>query len=167
MIAGFTTVTGPGWGVMVPQPFSELEAKANSIRLFTLAVILGGFLIALAVAWFVTGYLAGPISAMADAARRLGDGNISARAELGTKLAPFELRNLLSRFNAMADTIQRNQGELENRVAERTRELHQSEQELKNTHKELERRIEERTQDLRASEQRFKDYADATADWFW
>ncbi|NNE84121.1 MAG: PAS domain S-box protein [Alphaproteobacteria bacterium] len=128
---------------------------------------MGGFLVALAVAWFVTGYLVGPIAAMADAARRLGDGNISARAELGAKLAPFELRNLLGRFNAMANTIQQNHIELEDRVTERTRELRMREQELRNTHKELEQRIAERTQDLRESEQRFKNYADATADWFW
>lgn len=167
MIAGFTTVVGPGWGVMIPQPFSELEAKAHSVRLFTLAVIMGGFLAALAVAWFVTGYLVGPIAAMADAARRLGDGNISARAELGAKLAPFELRNLLGRFNSMANTIQQNHIELEDRVAERTRELRLREQELENTHKELEQRIAEGTEDLRQSERRFKDYADSAADWFW
>ena len=167
MIAGFTTVAGPGWGVMIPQPFSELEAKANSVRLFALAVIMSGFLVSVAVAWFVTGYLIGPIAAMAHAAGRLADGNVSARAQFGTRPAPFELRNLLTQFNSMADTIQRNQVELENRVEERTRELQQREQELRNTHEELERRIDERTQDLRASEKRFKDYADATADWFW
>ena len=167
MIAGFTTVAGPGWGVMIPQPFSELVAKANSVRLFALAVIMFGFLVSVAVAWFVTGYLIGPIAAMAHAAGRLADGNVSARAQFGTRPAPFELRNLLSQFNSMADTIQQNQVELENRVEERTRELQQREQELRINHQELERRIDERTQDLRASEKRFKDYADATADWFW
>ena len=167
MIAGFTTVAGPGWGVMIPQPFAELEAKADSVQLFALAVIMGGFLVALAVAWFFTGYLIGPIAAMALAARRLGDGDTSARAEFGAKRAPFELRNLLGRFNVMAETIQRNHDELEDRVAERTRELRQREQELKNIHEELEKGIEERTRDLQLSERRFKDYADATADWFW
>ena len=130
MIAGFTTVAGPGWGVMIPQPFAELEAKADSIQLFALAVIMGGFLVALAVAWFFTGYLIGPITAMGHAARRLSDGDTSARAEFGGKRAPFELRNLLSRFNVMADTIQRNHVELEDRVEARTRELQQREQEL-------------------------------------
>lgn len=167
MIAGFTTVAGPGWGVMIPQPFSELEAKANSVRLFALAVIMIGFLVAVGVAWFVTGYLVGPIAAMAQAAGRLAEGNVSARAQFAAGPAPFELRNLLNQFNSMADTIQQNQIEMEDRVEERTRELRQREQELRNTHEELEKRIDERTQDLRASEKRFKDYADATADWFW
>ena len=131
MIAGFTTVAGPGWGVMIPQPFSELVAKANSIRLFALAVIMVGFLVALAVAWFFTGYLVSPVTAMATAAGRLRDGDITARAQTDTKLAPFELRNLLGQFNSMADTIQQNQIGLEDRVDERTRELRQREQELR------------------------------------
>lgn len=139
MIAGFTTVAVPGWGVMIPQPFSELEAKANSIQLFTLAVIMGGFLVALAVAWFCTGYLIGPVAAMSLAARRLGEGDTSARAEFGTKPAPFELRNLLNRFNSMADTIQRNHVELEDRVEERTRELRQREEELEKAKEEAEK----------------------------
>ncbi|MCZ6510585.1 MAG: sensor histidine kinase [Alphaproteobacteria bacterium] len=130
MIAGFTTVAGPGWGVMIPQPFAELEAKADSVRLFALAVITGGFLVAVAVAWFFTGYLIGPIAAMTHAARRLGDGDTSARAEFGAKMAPFELRNLLSRFNLMANTIEQNQIELEDRVEKRTSELRKREHEL-------------------------------------
>ena len=138
MIAGFTTVAGPGWGVMIPQPFAELVAKANSIQLFTLAVIMGGFLVAITVAWFFTGYLIGPITAMGQAARRLGDGDTSARAEITAKRAPFELRNLLNRFNIMADTIQRNHLELEDRVEERTRELQQRERDLERAKEEAE-----------------------------
>ena len=167
MIAGFTSVAGPGWGIMIPQPFSELEAKADSVRLFALTVITAGFLVALVVAWVFTGYLTRPIAAMGDAARRLAEGESDARAEIGGGSAPLELRSLLERFNAMADTIQRSQEALEERVQERTRELRQSEQELRQAQEQLELGIEERTRDLRESEARFRDFAEAAADWFW
>ena len=149
MIAGFTTVEGPGWGVMIPQPFAELEAKADSIQLFGLTVILGGFLVALGVAWFFTDYLIRPLAAMSIAARRFGEGDTSARAELRSKHAPFELRNLLNNFNEMADIIQQNYDELEERVLDRTNEL------------------ASREAALSRSEQRFRGFAQATSDWYW
>jgi signal transduction histidine kinase len=138
MIAGFTTVEGPGWGVMIPQPFAELKEKAASVRTYALLVIMGGFLGALAVAWLFTEYLIRPIAAMAQAARRLGDGNTSARAELGARLVPFELRMLLDQFNVMADTIQQNHIELEDRVEERTKALSKRERELSQAKEEAE-----------------------------
>ena len=167
MIAGFTAVEGPGWGVMIPQPFSELEAKADSVQFFALAVIMGGFLVALGVAWVFSGYLTRPIAAMGDAAQRLAAGETGARAELGDSWAPLELRSLSQSFNVMAGTLQRNQEELEGRVRERTEDLQRRERELRQAYDELERRIEERTRDLRLSESRFRDYAEAAADWFW
>ena len=42
MIAGFTTVPGAGWGIMVPQPISELHAKAYDGQLSTLTVLAAG-----------------------------------------------------------------------------------------------------------------------------
>ena len=32
MVAGFATVAGPGWGVMVPEPMSELMGRAGVAR---------------------------------------------------------------------------------------------------------------------------------------
>ena len=53
--------------------------------------------------------------------------------------------------------------ELQSEIAERR----QAEEALKQARNELERRVEERTRDLHASERRFRDFAEASADWFW
>ena len=45
MIAGFTAVPRTGWGVMIPQPFSELEDAANAVRNSALGVVAIGALV--------------------------------------------------------------------------------------------------------------------------
>ena len=57
MIAGFTTVPETGWGVMIPQPFAELQNKAAAVRNHALGVILLGLLVAAVVSWFVAGLI--------------------------------------------------------------------------------------------------------------
>ncbi|HSG94643.1 MAG TPA: sensor domain-containing phosphodiesterase, partial [Afifellaceae bacterium] len=42
MVAGFTTVSGPGWGVMIPQPVEELIAKAERIKYSVVIVFAAG-----------------------------------------------------------------------------------------------------------------------------
>ena len=38
MVAGFSSVLGPGWGAMVPQPLTELEASARRLARVTLVM---------------------------------------------------------------------------------------------------------------------------------
>ena len=40
MIAGFASVAGPKWGVKVPQPLSELEARASEVSRHAIGVII-------------------------------------------------------------------------------------------------------------------------------
>ena len=46
MIAGYTTVKGSGWGVMVPQPLAELRGRADEVRHHALGVIVAGVIAA-------------------------------------------------------------------------------------------------------------------------
>jgi len=48
MISGYATVPGVGWGVMVPQPLTELRDKAAAARGVEIGIIIGGILIFLA-----------------------------------------------------------------------------------------------------------------------
>jgi len=57
MIAGFASVAGPKWGVKVPQPLSELEARASEVSCHALGVIIAGFLAAAIISWMVSGYM--------------------------------------------------------------------------------------------------------------
>ncbi len=109
MISGFTTVAGPGWGVMVPQPFAELEARANAVALIALVIAAAGVLVAAVLGWAIAGRIAQPLQAVAATARQIRSGNLDARVVVGDRAATSEVRDLADCFNKLADHIQTNQ----------------------------------------------------------
>ena len=80
VVAGFTTVPGPGWGVMIPQPISELRERADAEWYYALVVIIFGVLVAAIISWIISSYyITGPVIAVAEAARRMAAGDSDAR----------------------------------------------------------------------------------------
>jgi len=45
MIAGFTWVPGANWGVMIPQPLSELRDRADAVQRYAMNVIIAGVIV--------------------------------------------------------------------------------------------------------------------------
>ncbi len=109
MITGFTTTPGPGWGVMVPQPMSELEERANDVRLAVFVLALIGIATAAAISWFLAGRLTQPVHAVIDAARGISGGRLHARVALQSPFLPEELHQLSHGFNGMAERIEKDQ----------------------------------------------------------
>jgi len=105
MIAGYSTVPKVGWGVMVPQPVTELESKARDVE--GAAVIFGALaLLATGLAsWLLASYFDRAIRPVVEAARRNAAGSIGAEAIGLPRLAPLELRELAEAFNVMARGI--------------------------------------------------------------
>lgn len=105
MIAGFTTVPSTGWGVMIPQPLEELEARAEEVRQFSyLVVALGGFVAAVS-GWIIGGFVARPIQAVSDAADVVASGRADVSVSRPRGIAPAELDVLAQRFNDMTDAL--------------------------------------------------------------
>ena len=104
MVAGYTTVPHAGWGVMVPQPFEELEERASDVQIIALTITLVGIGIAGMISWFVACALSGPILSVVNATEMDSD---STKSPLGTevmisrKFIPHELQVLLSSFTLM------------------------------------------------------------------
>lgn len=105
MIAGYTTVPEVGWGVMIPQPFEELQERAKDVRYVALAIALLGIAIAGFISWYLAGILARPIQAVVDAARGVPQGNSISHASTSQRFVPPELRELMGSFNQMVDEI--------------------------------------------------------------
>lgn len=62
MVAGFSTVEKTGWGVMVPQPLREVQAAAQQITYWVLAVTGGATVVAIVLGWLLASWLSQPLS---------------------------------------------------------------------------------------------------------
>jgi len=118
-----------GWIVFVEQPTAEALAPVYAALYQTLALLALGVVLALLAGVVLARRLTGPIRALQAGAERLGQGDLAQRIEVS---AGDEIGTLALRFNEMAGRIQDAQETLEAKVADRTRELAQSLEELRN-----------------------------------
>jgi two-component system, NtrC family, sensor kinase len=130
VLSAHATLPPLGWLVFVELPRTEaLEPLLESI-MRTAAVLLAGLVLAALVAWFMVRRMVGPIRLLQAGAARIGAGDLDSRINVRTG---DELESLADQFNTMAGQLQQSYAGLERKVAERTKELHQSLQELKAT----------------------------------
>ncbi|MEP4377403.1 MAG: sensor histidine kinase [Alphaproteobacteria bacterium] len=112
MIAGHTAVSNVGWGVMVPQPFSELEDAASGVRNVAVALTLIGILAAAVIGWLLSKFLAAPIVAVSKAASEVAAGGLHTRVGELPAHAPRELRVLSKSFNRMVNQLEQRESGL-------------------------------------------------------
>jgi diguanylate cyclase (GGDEF)-like protein len=108
MVAGYTVVPQTGWGVMVPQPFEELEERANDVRFIALTIALIGIAISGLISWYIASILCNPIQSVVDATEFASDGSQSplvSSVSITQRFIPHELRILLNSFNFMRTNI--------------------------------------------------------------
>ncbi len=111
MITGYSTVPGTGWGVMVPQPMAELEARADQVRQMAIGIIIVGLVAAALISWALAGLLVRPVEAAARAAKEIAAGHLEARVPAYSGGAPAEYRELGTAFNDMAQGVATAQAE--------------------------------------------------------
>ena len=138
MIAGHTSVPGVDWGVMVPQPYSELLERAEEVQWAALLITILGLTVAAFLGWIAARVLANPIEAVSKTAIAIASGDESARVTNVTRNTAREVRELTTSFNQMVDRlsnsradIQRHRDNLERLVSERTEALEHEMQERK------------------------------------
>jgi signal transduction histidine kinase len=86
----------------------DVQRVTDSVRTITIGVVvigLAGLAAGMLVAFVLAGSLARPLTRLADAARRLGRGDLSTRA--GQVRGPDEVRDLATSFDDMADRVER------------------------------------------------------------
>lgn len=105
MIAGFTTVPATGWGVMIPQPLRELQARADEVRNSALGIVALGAGVAGVVGWLIGGLIARPMRAVAAAADRMAEGRSDVSVPMPSGMAISELEVLALRFNEMTAAL--------------------------------------------------------------
>ena len=102
LIVSYTSLPDTGWGVMVPQPMSELMNMAKSVQQSTMYVLLIGVAGALVLAVFLSKLLARPLEEVTRTAARVSAGDL-AEPDMPdfARFLPNEIGDLLAGFRDM------------------------------------------------------------------
>lgn len=129
MIAGFNVIDQTGWGVMVPQPISELDIGIDKVTQSTLIISLISFFTAALLSWWIAGIITHPIKNLARRTNRIAGSYDSKSSNKTSKIPPTkEFSALMLSFNHMAKQIEKDKLDLSQKVNERTLELKASEE---------------------------------------
>ncbi|HAM70248.1 MAG TPA: hypothetical protein DCM86_01215 [Verrucomicrobiales bacterium] len=141
----------PDLRVAVGIPSSIALAASQHVLAINLSVLAGVTLLAAVLAWFgAEGLVLRGVRPLLQVARQLHHGNLAART--GLPHSGGEVQQLAAAFDEMA-------GSLEQRVAERQR----AEARLKALNEDLEKRIADRTRELERSNQELEEFAYAAS----
>jgi len=101
-------------------PFSEIIAPATSVAIQEVLISLLLLALALVVLWFLTGQVVKPLGELTTAANAITQGDMNVVADVRSV---DETGTLANAFNTMTDRLRSFIGSLEERVADRTRNL--------------------------------------------
>lgn len=114
MIAGFTSIEGAGWGVMIPQPISELRLAAETSRRAIFPVIAISIILAGLVALLVARMVLKPLNSMIKVAKAVEQGEHDVTVTVDNSWhVPHEFKDMQQRFSAMAKAVSKYQAEQE------------------------------------------------------
>ena len=136
MVAGYAAVPGFNWVVITPQPLSEYQERGNAMLRTAGWIALASIAIGMMLAAVLSGWIAGPISALAEMMRRLPYNGYQTQFQELATLAPREL-----------DTLQRSSAQM-------ARDITSSLTLRDNMNQELKRQVEEATRNLQEANTR-------------
>jgi len=137
MVAGYAGIKDLGWGVMVPQPKSEIEAAVNTMMAKVVLWSVFGIIIAILAAYFLTLWITRPINTLAANASKLG-----LQPEWGSlgkvpEHSPMEVRQLWEALSLLINRLRSSNNEnvelnnsLKKKVEEATAELRKANKRL-------------------------------------
>src|SRR5919112_1633072 len=128
VLSAHASIPRLGWLVFVEVPRREVLAPVLATLYQTLILLCASVLLALLLGGWLARRMVVPIRQLQAAAQRLGEGDLGQRIPVTSK---DEIGALAHRFNVMAERVQEAQETLEAKVADRTRELARSLEELR------------------------------------
>ncbi|MGK0271970.1 MAG: diguanylate cyclase (GGDEF)-like protein [Cocleimonas sp.] len=133
MIAGYNTVEGLGWGIIIPQPESELESPFKAIinTIFTWLAV--GIVISLLVAYILGHQITKPLNSLVRKSKEIGIRADTFNLGAIPKNSPEEVTELWGSLSALVDR------------------LHDSNKEVRKLNYSLSKDIEKATAKLRAT----------------
>lgn len=134
MVAGYASVPGIGWGVMVPQPKSEVEANVNALLYAEFGWGLFGLGFAVTLGVILARWITRPINRLAQAVIALADSGYRGQLQVAEDgYAPKEIQLLNNAFSGLVEGLQHSHDKIDQlnrnlqlRVDEATVELRQA-----------------------------------------
>jgi len=130
MVAGYATVPGINWGIMVPQPRPEVEARVNRILYAQMLWMVIGLVMALIIAYLLTRWISTPLKRMSVAINQMVKDKCEGGLPIISGNEPLEIRSLRASFEALVGGLQEARRDLDEmnqtlqqRVFEATSEL--------------------------------------------
>ena len=120
VLAAYAAIAPLGWAVLVEQPRSEAFAPLYASMLRTGLLLFMGLVLSVLASLALARRMVTPIRALQIGAGRIGAGALDQRIEVQTG---DELEALAGEFNRMAGQLQESYSGLEQKIAQRTREL--------------------------------------------
>jgi two-component system nitrate/nitrite sensor histidine kinase NarX len=120
VVAGFAPVPRTSWGLVTEDLWSEITQTSRSYTRLMVGLLALGVIVPVAVVTLGVRRITRPIADLTRAAEEIAGGNFSQTIDVRTG---DELEMLAEQFNSMAAQLEASYAHLEQRVADRTREL--------------------------------------------
>ncbi len=128
VISSFALIPRLDWAVFIERPASEAYEALYASLMRTSALLLIGLGMAILASYFVARRVLRPLGVLGEGVSRIGSGDLGFRVDLKTG---DEIQTLAEQFNKMTSALQESYCRLEDKVAERTRELMTANEKLK------------------------------------
>jgi len=112
MVAGYASVDGIGWGVMVPQPKSEITAQVNKFMISNYLWAGIGLLLAIIFAWLLSYWITRPINRVAIASQKLLENDFIGDFDYPADHEPYEARHLGYALKSLVRGLQHSRDEV-------------------------------------------------------
>lgn len=152
MVAGYTSVENYGWGIMVPQPKSEVEEQVMSILLYQLGWGGIGLAFAILAALVMVKRITSPINELAESAKNLIGNEYTGELPIIHSNAPREITELSFAIIDLVSGLQNSRDEyhdlnlnLKQRIVEATAEVQASNRRLQKVAKKAEQASSEKS----------------------
>lgn len=120
VVAAYAPVPGTGWGLISVEPWSSVSATGREYRSYLVVLLALGLALPTIVVFLGVRRITQPLASMSEAAAEVAAGNFDRTINVDTG---DELEELAEQFNLMSARLRESYTDLEQRVADRTREL--------------------------------------------
>jgi signal transduction histidine kinase len=119
-ISTFATVKGLNWAVLVEEPIEAALAETKTVERFGILILLVVTGAAFLISYFFSERIARPMRELEQRARLIAQGDLAQKLDIH---ASDEIESLADQFNRMAGALRESYQGLEEKIAERARDL--------------------------------------------